>query len=177
MKRVISIVLVLSMCMGLFACASTTKTAGVAVENTSSGTHIVVDHAGNKVEVPNKIERIVVTGIWPLPAVLSVFFNSANKIVGIAPQSKTAAENSLLGKVYPEILKAETSFTDGTTINIEELMKLNPDVVFYTENNTEQKETMTKAGIPAIGISANSWHYDCIETLNQWLKTLTEVFK
>ena len=56
-------------------------------------------------------------------------------------------------------------------------MKLNPDVVFYSENNNEQKEVLTKAGFCAIGISANGWHYDCIETLNQWLKTLTEVFK
>ena len=45
------------------------------------------------------------------------------------------------------------------------------------KNNNEQKEVLTKAGFCAIGISANGWHYDCIETLNQWLKTLTEVFK
>lgn len=173
MKKLLSVVLILTLCTSLVSCASKTQ----APAESASDTHIVVDHAGNQVEVPNKIERIVVTGIWPLPAVISVFFNSADKIVGLAPQSKSAAENSLLAKVYPEILKAETNFTDGTNINIEELMKLNPDVVFYTENNTVQKETMTKAGIPAIGISANSWHYDCIETLNQWLKTLTEVFK
>lgn len=195
MKKLLSIILAMSMCIGLFACAKQTSTANATNEgsvavaqekkaeeaNTENektvDTHIVVDHGGNEVKVPNKIERIVVSDIFPIPAVLSVFFNSADKIVGIAPTSASAAKNSLLSQIYPEILNAKSDFMNGNTINVEELMKLNPDVVFYSENNNEQKEVLTKAGFCAIGISANGWHYDCIETLNQWLKTLTEVFK
>ena len=174
MKKLLSVVLVLAMCLSLVACGGSSQTATAASEN---GTHIVVDHGGNQVEVPNKIERIVVSDIFPIPAVLSVFFNSADKIVGVAPTSYSAAKNSLLSQIYPEILNAKTDFMNGNVINVEELMKLNPDVVFYSENNNEQKEVLTKAGFCAIGISANGWGYDCIETLNQWLKTLTEVFK
>lgn len=173
MKKLLSVVLILTMCASLFSCASKTQ----APAEPASTTHIVVDHGGNQVEVPNKIERIVVTDIFPIPAVLSVFFNSADKIVGVAPTSFSAAKNSLLSQIYPEILNAKTDFMNGNVINVEELMKLNPDVVFYSENNNEQKEVLTKAGFCAIGISANGWGYDCIETLNQWLKTLTEVFK
>ena len=175
MKKFLSIILVLAMCVSIFACKSDNTTQ--ATMETESTTHIVVDHGGNQVEVPNKIERIVVTDIFPIPAVLSVFFNSADKIVGVAPTSFSAAKNSLLSQIYPEILNAKTDFMNGNVINVEELMKLNPDVVFYSENNNEQKEVLTKAGFCAIGISANGWGYDCIETLNQWLKTLTEVFK
>ena len=174
MKKLLSVVLVLAMCASLVACGSSSQTASAGNEN---GTHIVVDHGGNQVEVPNKIERIVVSDIFPIPAVLSVFFNSADKIVGVAPTSYSAAKNSLLSQIYPEILNAKTDFMNGNVINVEELMKLNPDVVFYSENNNEQKEVLAKAGFCAIGISANGWGYDCIETLNQWLKTLTEVFK
>ena len=174
MKKILSILLALTMCLNLFACGSSTQTTATDLE---TGTHIVVDHGGNSVEVPNKIERIVVSDIFPIPAVLSVFFNSADKIVGMAPTSMSAAKNSLLSQIYPEILNAKTDFMNGNVINVEELMKLNPDVVFYSENNNEQKEVLTKAGFCAIGISANGWHYDCIETLNHWLDTLTEVFK
>ena len=190
MKKLLSILLVMSMCIGLFACTTTSTTqnatnetsveATAAEENTeneSAGTHKVIDHGGNEVQVPNKIERIVVTDIFPIPAVLSVFFNSADKIVGIAPTSMSAAKNSLLSKIYPEILNAKTDFMNGNTINVEELMKLNPDIVFYSENNNEQKEVLQNAGFCAIGISANGWHYDCITTLNEWLNTLTEIFK
>lgn len=175
MKKLLSLVLVLSMCTSLVACANTGSVKETA--EIDKGTHVVVDHGGNAVEVPNKIERIVVTDIFPIPAVLSVFFNSADKIVGIAPTSMSAAKNSLLSQIYPEILNAKSDFMNGNVINVEELMKLNPDVVFYSENNNEQKEVLTKAGFCAIGISANGWHYDCIETLNHWLETLTEVFK
>ena len=183
MKRLVSIALILSLSIGLAACANTSA-SDTAVEtqvnvevDKESTTHIVVDHAGNEVEVPNKIERIAVTSIFPLPAVLCVFFNSANKLVAIAPTSMSAAKNSLLSKVYPEILNANSDFMNGNTINVEELMKVNPDVVFYSEDNAEQREILTNAGFCAIGISANKWHYDCIETLNQWFDILTEIFK
>ena len=89
-----------------------------ASEETQGEYHTVVDHAGNEVEVPYDIERIAVADIYPLPSVLSVFFDSAEKIVGMAPVSMTAAQNSLLSELYPEILNADTSFTDGTTINV-----------------------------------------------------------
>ena len=118
--------------------SETASSSGESSEEVSSAesegteeTHIVVDHAGNEVEVPYDIERIAVADIYPLPSVLSVFFDSAEKIVGMAPASMTAAQNSLLSELYPEILNAETGFTDGTTVNIEELIKLDPDVVFY----------------------------------------------
>ena len=120
MKKLLSVVLVLTMCTSLAACGSSSQTATAASEN---GTHIVVDHGGNQVEVPNKIERIVVSDIFPIPAVLSVFFNSADKIVGVAPTSFSAAKNSLLSQIYPEILNAKTDFMNGNTINVEELMK------------------------------------------------------
>ena len=176
MKKILSLFLTVVICISLFACGNSTNTASYET-NVENGTHVVVDHGGNQVNVPNKIERIVVTDIFPVPAVLSVFFNSADKIVGIAPTSMSAAKNSLLSQIYPEILNAKTDFMNGNTINVEELMKLNPDVVFYSENNNEQKEVLTNAGFCAIGISANSWHYNCIETLNEWLKTMTEIFK
>ena len=181
MKRFIVLLMALIVCFTAISCTKKEVNEVSEVNNATSElkkeVHVVVDHGGNAVEVPNKIERIVVTDIFPIPAVLSVFFNSADKIVGIAPTSMSAAKNSLLSQVYPEILNAKTDFMNGNVINVEELMKLNPDVVFYSENNNEQKDVLTKAGFAAIGISANGWNYDCIETLNQWLVTLTEVFK
>ena len=89
-----------------------------------SKTHTVIDHAGNEVEVPDEINRVVVADIYPMASVLTVFFGSADKLVGIAPPCMSAAKNGLLGELYPEILKAETGFIDGTNVNIEELMKL-----------------------------------------------------
>ena len=136
----------------------------------------ITDQAGFTVELPEKVERIVVCDILPLPSVLSVFFDSADKIVGMSGTSMNAAENSLLGQLYPEILEAETGFIDGSTVNTEELLKLQPDVVFYNASRAELGQQLRTAGFPAVAISVNKWDYDCIETLNNWIALLSEIF-
>lgn len=152
------------------------KAASSVSEEAKEEYHTVVDHAGNEVEVPYDIERIAVADIYPLPSVLSVFFDSAEKIVGMAPASMTAAQNSLLSELYPEILDAETGFTDGTAVNVEELIKLDPDVVFYGASNPEIGEQLKNAGIPGIAISVNKWDYNAIETLDNWISLISEMF-
>lgn len=136
----------------------------------------IVDHADNEVTVPVNPHRIVVCDVFPLPSVLAIFFDSAEKLVGIAPASMVAAKNSLLSELYPEILNAKTDFIKGNDINIEELLKLNPEVVFYSATNGKHKELLEKAGLNAVGISANKWDYNAIETLTQWIGLLSKVF-
>lgn len=198
MKKVIALILALALCLGAVACSSenkednnnntVTKTEDGNTRTTPDtsttepetldpdGTHIVTDHAGNSVEVPNVINRIVVADIYPMASVLTVFFDSAEKIVGMAAPCMSAAKNGLLGELYPEILNAKTDFIDGTNVNIEELLKLNPDVVFYSAGSKEEGEAYKNAGIPAIAISPGKWGYDAIETLNQWIETLVQLF-
>lgn len=136
----------------------------------------VVDHDGNTVTLPKEIKKIVVADIFPLPSVLAVFFDSADKLVGIAPTSMAAAKNSLLSELYPEILNAKTDFMQGSTVNTEELAKLEPDVVFYRAGNAQQGENLRNAGFNAVAISANKWGYNAIETLNQWIDLLSQMF-
>ena len=145
-------------------------------EGNNKGTHVIVDHAGYEVEVPYEINRIAVGGILPLPSVLAVFFDSAEKIVGMAPNSMSAAKNGLLGELYPEILDAKTDYINGSEVNLEELMKLEPDVVFYNASQAEQGEQLRNAGFAAVAISVNKWEYNAIETLNEWIGLLSELF-
>lgn len=164
------------LCLILSAALVLTLTACGAAPAASVETHTVTDHLGNAVEVPVEIDRIVVCDILPLPSVLSVFFDSAEKIVGMPGTAMSAAENGLLGALYPEILDAETGFIDGSSLNIEELMKLQPDVVFYNSARTEQAQLLEKAGIPAVAVSVSKWDYDCMETLKQWAALLAQMF-
>lgn len=166
MKRFLTFLLALTLL--LTACG----TAPASQENKRT----ITDQAGFTVELPEKVERIVVCDILPLPSVLSVFFDSADKIVGMSGTSMNAAENSLLGQLYPEILNAETGFIDGSTVNTEELLKLRPDVVFYNASRAELGQQLRTAGFPAVAISVNKWDYDCIETLNNWIALLSEIF-
>ncbi len=168
MKRILSLFLVMVLTLSLAGCGGA---AAPAAE-----TMTIVDQDDHEVVLPKEINRIVVCDILPLPSVLTVFFDSAEKIVGMSGTSMNAAKNSLLGELYPEILEAETGFIDGATVNAEELMKLQPDVVFYNASRKELGENLRKAGFPAVAISVNRWEYNSIETLNNWIDLLSQMF-
>lgn len=169
-KRFLSLMLAV-----LFVLAAMLTGCSKGEKTDPKGTHIVVDHNGNEVAVPNEVNRIAVCDIFPLPSVLTVFFDSAEKIVGMSPNSMLAAKNGLLGELYPDILKAETGFMDGSNVNIEELMKLEPDVVFYSASSAELGEQLRAAGLAALAVSVNKWDYNAIETLNHWIELFNEV--
>ncbi len=172
MKKLICLLLAAGMlATGIAGCTQ------APTQTQDDGQHIVItDHAGYEVTLPKNIERIAVCDIFPLPSVLSVFFDSADKIVAMAPTSMAAAENSLLSQLYPEILQADTSAISGTDFNAEELMKLDPQVVFYSASSTLLGESLRKSGFNAVAVSVNKWEYNAVETLGQWIDLLEQIF-
>lgn len=170
-KKLICMSLTLILVFSLSACSGSSDK-----DDSSDNMITITDHAGNEVTLPENPERIVVCDILPMPSVLAVFFDSAEKIVGMSSTSMSAAENSLLSELYPEILDAETGFIDGTEVNTEELLKLEPDVVFYSASSPALGEKLTDAGFNAVAISVNKWEYNCIETLENWISLISEIF-
>lgn len=160
----------------LTGCGNTPASTASASEATETETITITDHAGDTVTLPANIERIAVCNILPLPSVLTVFFDSADKIVAMAPGSMAAAKNGLLGELYPDILKADTNAISDADVNTEELMKLDPQVVFYSASNPQLGQTLKNAGFNAVAISVNKWEYNTIETLNQWMTLLGQIF-
>ena len=179
-KKLLCVLLSAVMAMSVAGCGSKEikeqQVQEEITEKAKTGTHVIVDHLGIEVEVPYEVNRIAVGNILPLPSVLTVFFDSAEKIVGMSPNSMSAAENGLLGELYPEILNAKTDYMNGTEINLEELMKLEPDIVIYSASQPEQGEQLRNAGFAAVALSVNKWEYNAIETLNQWIALLSEIF-
>lgn len=142
-------------------------------ENT--GKKVIKDQVGHEVEIPEKINRVVISSLWPLPSVYCLFQGSGEGLVGMHPASKSAAENSLLMKIAPEVSKANTDFIQNGELNVEELMKLKPDVVFGS--NDAEYEMVTKAGIPYVQFVANpTGTGNAIESVGQWMKLLGEIF-
>lgn len=140
-----------------------------------SKTHTVTDNGGNVVEVPNEINRIVILGIAPLPSVYCMLAESADEIVGMSPASKNAAINSLLVESYPKLADVETSFVQGDSINVEELLALQPDVIFYRLETEADVQAVSKLDIPAVGFSTTLHNGDTIQSLNSWVQLLADV--
>ena len=80
MLKLIVLMMVLSMTMTSFAACGG---GGEEAPAENSDTITITDHADRQVEVPKDIQRIAVCDIYPLPSVLAVFFDSADKIVGM----------------------------------------------------------------------------------------------
>ena len=154
----------------------TEAAAEAATENGATETRTIVDHAGNEVTLPAELDRVVISGLLPLPSVFVQFRGSAEEIVGMHPSSMAAAENSYLVNIFPDIVEADTSFVVNGAVNIEELMKLDPDVVYYSATNVEEYELYKKAGIPAVGFSTTIADYDCVETYAEWIDLFGEIY-
>ena len=126
--------------------------------------------------LPPKIERAAVAGILPFPSVLCLYLGSAEKIIAIPPASMSAAREGLLGELFPELLKAETSFASGAGVNVEELMTLRPDAVFYLEADKTAGRALENARLACVPVSPSKWGYDVLRTYEEWIKTLAEIF-
>ena len=136
----------------------------------------VVDDRGIEVTFPKDPQRIVITSITPLPSVYCLYRGGIENLVGISASSMSAAENSYLATLYPEIVNLETGFSDGGEINIEEVLKLEPDVVFYRANDEAEGDMYAQAGIPAVAFSTRNHGNDAIATFAGWIELLDQIF-
>ena len=184
MKKLIALMLSLAMLLALLAgCGAAPKTGdGTNETEPESATRIIVDEAGNEVEIPREINRVAITSVTPLPALFALFMGSAEKLVGIHPASKNTAMHSIVAELVPDIADVPTSFYEGSEINVEELIKLQPDVVFYFAGKEQEKELIEKAGLPAVAFDP---FYDgnrggdgnsIVKVTLEWTKFLAEIF-
>ncbi|MDR1651385.1 MAG: ABC transporter substrate-binding protein [Synergistaceae bacterium] len=140
-------------------------------------TRVVKDQMGNEIVIPEKVERVVISSVWPLASVYCLYMGSTEKLVGLDPAIISAAENSALVKVFPDIVNIPSGFAKNGNINAEELIKLKPDVVLYASGGAEDYEVCTRAGIPAIGFSLSIKGYNAIDTINSWIELLGEIMQ
>ena len=154
----------------------TEKTEETNDENKKTRT--ITDHAGNTVEVPEKIERIVIDQIPILSTYMAYHHGKAPYIVGYAGSLKQVISNTVLKHIAPELLDSQNTVQAQSDINIEEIMKLKPDVIFYNASNKEHYETLKKTGIPCVGFATvgTNGPADPIDRYTQWLKLLEDVF-
>ncbi|MFJ7919865.1 ABC transporter substrate-binding protein [Lysinibacillus fusiformis] len=137
---------------------------------------IVTDQLGREVTVPGSIDRVVTGGILPYFSTWYVATNSTKEIVGMHPNSYNAAKNSVLAKISPDVLKADTSFVQNGEVNVEELMKINPQL--YVEIATDEKsiDKISEAGIPVVAVKAiDAAAAEPLATFNSWLTLTSQI--
>lgn len=189
MKKYLSVLLVACMTTFLFAGCKSTNSENTAPDTSVSetteaqaldpdGTHTVVDHAGNTVEVPNHITKIVIDQIPILSTYMSYFGGEAPNIVGYCGSFKDTITKTVLKDIAPELMESADTVYAQSDLNIEEIMKLQPDVIFYNAGNKEHAQILQSSGIPCIGFATvgAETEADPLVRYQQWLDLLEDVF-
>ncbi len=137
-------------------------------------TRTIIDQVGHEVVLPKEVNRVVIASVWPLASAYCLMFGT-DKLVGLDPAIISAAENSMLIKVAPDIVNIESGFSKNGSLNAEELLKLKPDVVLYATGVMEDYDVATQAGIPAVGFSLSVKDFNAVETIYTWIDLLAQV--
>lgn len=190
-KKILSLLLVFIMMAGILggcgkkedseeknAGAKNSATEEKVADVNEAGSHIVTDHAGHEVEVPNKIEKIVIDQVPILSTYMAYNEGKAPYIVGYAGSLKQVISETVLKDMAPELLDATNTVQGQSDINVEEIMKLKPDVIFYNAKNQDRYEKLSKTGLPCIGFvtMGADTPADPINRYGEWLKLLEDVF-
>ncbi len=129
MKKVLCLILI-----GAFALllSSILVTKNAKYRQASGKYTTIEDMAGNTVPIPAEVNRVV-TAMYPIATQLILLVGVPEKLVGISPMDI----NPVMKRIYPPIeniyLPGKSSQGDITT---EEIIKMNPDVVFTHMRNS-----------------------------------------
>ncbi len=136
----------------------------------------VVDNLGRTVDVPETVKTVAVTNVFPMAAAVTAFTGSGDTVVAMAPSSMKAAKTGSLGKLFPAVLKADTTFMAGGNVNVESLAALKPDVVLVNAKDRRQIDALTQAGLCAFAVSPTQYGFDVMKTYNHWVQDLAALF-
>lgn len=132
---------------------------------------VIVDQLGKTIELDGVPERVATT-IMPFPYIYYAVVGNSDNLIGCNPSSIVAYENSALKYMYPELANANTDFVDTSfVVNVEEVLKLQPDVVFQWNYMDEEIEKMEAAGIKVVALE-----YGDLEDLETWIRIIGTMF-
>jgi iron complex transport system substrate-binding protein len=137
----------------------------------SGGT--LTDQDNRSIRLPNRIDRMIVTA-FPIPALWYAMTGSCKEIVGIHPGAKDKARASLLGVLAPNLLTAADGFVKGQDLNIEEALKLEPDLFLFWGLYHRQLAQFDAIDIPTVSVHTVKGG-NASETLEVWARLLGRI--
>ena len=108
-----------------------------------------VDSFGNEVRLAEPAKRVVSLPI-PLSTLLVAVDGSPDALVGMHPSAMSAIKGGIMSKMFPALLKVNSSICgpSGWVPNVEEIAKLEPDLVFqWGSEGADSIEPLKNAGL------------------------------
>lgn len=152
MKKIANYVLLLCLMLCLVLTSGCSKTVKTGI-STNDATITVTDCIGREVKIPAQVNRIAC--LCPESVYALAMFEQGDKIVAVVGGVK---RDLILTDKYPQIKNASVPKSSGA-INIEELVRTNPDVVFVktdSSSNAAEAEKINKSNIPYLVVDFNN---------------------
>jgi len=129
---------------------------------------VVVDQLGRSVTIPAEVNRVVILMHHALDVALEL--GAQDKIVGVLSDWEKYLPQGFR-KAWPDIDKVAKPGDLRTSVNIEELLKLQPDVVIITHYMMGKTgKQIEAAGLPVVGLSFYKSGFEEASVLNPKLK-------
>ena len=113
---------------------------------------LIRDMKGNQVTVPRDVHRVM-TSLYPIATQLMFLVQAEDALVGIS----TYDMNDVMKKIYPDIVHIPVpGRSAGSDITVEEILKLQPDVVFCCTRNAQQNKALKELGISTVYLNLES---------------------
>lgn len=176
MKKQIKFMAIAALSASILVACSNDSSSEKTKEVEKKEERVIKDQMDRDVTIPGEVDRVVMGSILPFFSTWYVATDSTKEIIGLHPNSYNAAENSILAKMSPDILKASTKFVKNGEVNIEELLKQDPQL--YFENATDEKtlNKVAEAGIPTVGVKTTTVAgADPVKTFNSWLELISDI--
>ncbi len=189
--KLVALLLAIAMIAGvLSACSNGSQTtpgaapAGSPAPKTSAGAggsftpFTFTDMDGHTVTIKKQVKTVYITGMTPLPAVYRYYKGSAEGLVAIPQDSKDMLSKSVFKDIFADLLTVPSdSANSGATVNVEAILKANPDVVFITGGYEDSYKALVNAGLTVVAFTT-AMTKDCnaMSTVEQWLQQIAKVF-
>lgn len=151
-SKILPPVLLVTIMLASVLVGCTNKQQGVEAPITKT----VVDMAGRTVELPADVQNIIT--VYPPATALVFAVDGADHLVGIESLN---ANNEVLQDIEPKFKTMTNVGHQFQGVNVEEIMALEPDVVFASIRNREQSMQEFESYFPVVYIDVNT-----IEALN-----------
>ncbi len=171
MKKIVTMLLMLSMLLAMAACvgapeaaptasqANETTAANAASQETAPETRIITDSMDRNVEIPYSVERIVCVGVGALR--YTCYVGGADRVVGVEDYETKPGMSRLYNYVNFDLFQnLPVTGTNGEPF-VEEIINVDPQVIVMSSYASQDPDELSqKTGIPVVVVPGSDTTLD-----------------
>ena len=171
MKKIVTMLLMLSMLLAMAACAGApeaaptasqadeTTAASTVSQETAPETRIITDSMDRNVEIPYSVERIVCVGVGALR--YTCYVGGADRVVGVEDYETKPGMSRLYNYVNFDLFQNLPVTGTNGELFVEEIINVDPQVIVMSSYASQDPDELSqKTGIPVVVVPGSDTTLD-----------------